>query len=269
MNIINKIAAATLTGAVICTGMFSGCFFIEERFSEALALPDNAQEFVTVEHDSSSLESMEVNGRTYEPYGELRGMMHNDSIRECLGYVDGDRQTRVYTLYEDPYDNYILVRDVNSNSHNYVYWRDMSTYGEDIFTPEYICSLEYEDWGNNSGVYYQIREMYVDVTIKADGVRELDYEYTINGLQGGEGGVGFVGGEPFNIGDAASCDISEVSLHDKFPVDEPFDVVMKFYVLLEDGTAVEVSGVFEGTVELGQTYEMELTGSPAEGYKIA
>ena len=211
---------------------------------------------------------MEVNGRTYEPYGTLRGMMHNDSIRECLGYVDGDRQTRVYTLYEDPYDNYILVRDVNSPSNEYIYWRDRSTYGENIFTPEYILSLEYENWGNNSGVYYEIRAMYIDVAISADGVMELDYEYTINGRPGGGGGVGFVGGEPFKKGDAACCDISEVSLHDKFPLDEPFDVEMSFYVLLEDGSSVEVSGLFEGTVELGQTYEMELTGNPDEGYKI-
>lgn len=268
MNIINKIKTASLAGAIVLAGLFSGCYRIAERFSTELALPDNAQEFVMEERDSIDMMFMELNGRTYAPYGSLRGTMNNSSIRECLGYVDGDRNTRVYSLYEDPYDNYIMIRNVNGIMDEDMYWRDFSTYDEDIFTPEYICSMEYEEWGTHSGVYYEIREMIVNVKINADGVKELDYEYTINGRAGGEGGSGYMDGKPLEKGEVLACDISEVSLNDKFPADDPFEARMRFRVICQDGTVVEVSGEFAGTVELGQSYEMELTGSPEEGYVI-
>lgn len=268
MNIINKIKAAALAGAIVCTGMFTGCFRIFDRYSAELALPENAQEFVMESSDSVDMMLMEVNGRTYAPYGRLRGTMRNDSIRECLGYVDGDKNTRVYSLYEDPYDNYILIRNVNGIMDEDVFWRDFSTYGEDIFTPEYIQSLGYEEWGAKSGVYYEIRQMLVNVTVNADGVKELYYEYTINGRAGGEGGTGYMDGASLKKGEVMACDISEVSLKDKFPADDPFEARMWFRVICQDGTVVEVSGEFAGTVELGQSYEMELTGSPEEGYVI-
>lgn len=268
MNIINKIKAATVAGAIVFAGMFSGCMRIIDRFGKELALPDNAQEFVMEDRDSAGMMFMEVNGRTYAPYGNLRGTMRNDSIRDCLGYVGGDKNTRVYTLYEDPYDNYILVKNVNGVMDEDVYWRDFSTYGEDIFTPEYIRSMEYEEWGRSSGVYYEIRAMIVNVTVNADGVKELDFEYTINGRQGGEGGAGYLDGALLNKGEVMACDISEVSLNDKFSIDDPFEVKMWFRVILEDGTVVEVSGEFTGTVELGESYEMELTGNAEDGYKI-
>lgn len=268
MNIINKIKAATVAGAIVLTGMFSGCARILSHFGKELALPDNAQEFFYEERDSINMVFMEVNGRTYAPYGSLRGTMRNDSIRECLGYVDGDKNTRVYTLYEDPYDNYILVKNVNGIMDEDRFWRDFSTYGEDIFTPEYIKSMEYEEWGNKSGIYYEMRAVKIDVAINVEGVRELDYEYNINGQYGGGGGNRYLDGSVMKKGDVSNCEITEVSLHDKFPEDEPFDVGISFSVILEDGSVVEVEGTFTGTVELGESYEMELTGGAEEGFKI-
>ncbi len=268
MYINKKLKAAVVAGVIAVAGMFSGCARILDRFSKELALPDNAQEFMYEERDSINMVFMEVNGRTYAPYGSLRGTMRNDSIRECLGYVDGDKNTRVYTLYEDPYDNYILVKNVNGIMDEDTYWRDFSTYGEDIFTPEYIKSMEYEEWGRNSGVYYEIREMVVNVKINADGVKELDFEYTINGRAGGEGGSGYMDGKPLEKGEVMTCNISEVSLNGKFLLDEPFELEMWFRVICTDGTVADVSGTFTGTVELGQSYEMELTGGADEGFKI-
>ena len=143
MKNINKIKAAALAGTLVFAAMFSGCSHSlknEERFQ----LPDNPESFEMTDIDSSSLNTIEVYGRTYMPYGSLKGKLKYIAIQDCLGYLDNDKNLRVYTLNDDPYDNYLMVVNVDRMNETPDIWRDFSTYGEDIFTPKIVEPAGYE-----------------------------------------------------------------------------------------------------------------------------
>ena len=100
-----KIAALIMCGALL----MSGCSLINSN-NEVLDLPPNPQSYDQVYNQEDGDTTIEVNGRTYSYFGQVKGKMSNDSIRECLGYVGADKNLRIYSLCDDPYDNYIMVK---------------------------------------------------------------------------------------------------------------------------------------------------------------
>ena len=128
---IRLLTASLLLGVSL---LFSGCSAFQFLGERAPDLPDNAQSFKKVDTDSSGI-VMEVNGRKYAPFGTLNGKLGNSSLGECLGYVDNDKNDRVYTLCEEPYGNYLVTKNVNGIMEQPMFWRDrfqkMMFIGED------------------------------------------------------------------------------------------------------------------------------------------
>ena len=77
-----KVLAAAM--ALCVTSLFTGCSALPMFGEKAPELPANAQSFE--KHDSdSNMMMIEVNGRTYAPFGTLNGKLTNGSLRDCLG----------------------------------------------------------------------------------------------------------------------------------------------------------------------------------------
>ena len=113
-------------------------------------LPEDAQNIVTAEYtnpdnaDDGYAGVIEYGGRTYVIYGTQSGTIRESMIKECIGYTDGDTNSRVYTLNDT--DDYIATYYVNGEMEQLTFLRALDTRGEDIDTPEYISSLDYELW---------------------------------------------------------------------------------------------------------------------------
>lgn len=272
---IKKIRILAVALALGASTLFSGCSALQFFGERAPELPDNAQSFKKVDTDSSGI-VMEVNGRKYAPFGTLNGKLSNSSLQECLGYVDNDKNDRIYTLCEEPYGNYLVTKNINGIMEQPMFWRDRATYGEDIFTPGYIVSTDDVYWGR-SGCYNEMKEFRIEITFEADDVKELSMEYKGNGMDLGMCGVrNAVGGLknpdgklPMKRGEALDLAITELSLHGKLDKDKPFDAECRFFVESIDGKKHEMDYVYKNTVKLGDKDNLTLTGNAKDGYKIS
>ena len=268
MKLNNKIKAITLTGSIVFTSMFSGCSMLSGFFAKAPELQANAPSIKM--YESAQFDSMliDVNGRTYAPYGGVDKYMSNESLKDCIGYVDDDKNCRLYTLAEDPFDNYIIEKNVNSFMNPEMFWRDISTIEDGIFTPEYIDSFEYEEWGR-SGEYNEMKSFNIDVIYEAEDVNEIVMDYKINGDVEAGGGVRNLDYSTFKRGEVFNLSIEEISIYEKYDKNDPFDVEIKFTVMTKDGQSFDVEGTYTGTVKFGDHEEFTLTGNPVDGYRIS
>ena len=263
---IKKIRAASVCVTLILTSLFSGCSNLLNKYRKAPELPDNAPSFEMYGDESADLMCIDYGGKTYAPFGVVKGKLNADSLRECLGYVDGDKNTRVYTLSEDPYEDYLVIINTEGIMEQPQFWRARSTYGEDIFTPDYIESLNYEEW-MRSGCYYEMKEFRIDVSLDAQDVMELSMYFTINGDVSGSAGVRNADWSEMKD-DIYDMSINEIYLHDKYDMDEPFDVEIHFMVTAMDNSQFDLEYVYTGKVLLGDKDTLTLTGNAADGYTI-
>ena len=264
---IKKIKILAATAALSVSFLFSGCSGIMEYFAKAPDMQPNAQSFKM--YDSDQIDSMliDVNGRTYAPYGVVKNSMSKSSLRDCLGYVDDDKNCRIYTLNEDPFDNYLIQKNVNGFMDPDMFWRDISTIEEDVFTPEYIQSQDYEEW-SKSGAYSEMKSFKFYVTIDSDDVKEIIMDYTINGDVQATGGVRNADYSVIKKGEIFDLEIAEYSIYQKYDKNAPFNLEVEFSVLTEGGDTVKVDGMYKGTVVFGASENLTLSGNSKDGYKI-
>lgn len=242
---IQKIAVLPLCIVML----LSGCS-LREKMHPQLALPENAQSISTKYDEDTGETFYYVNGKTYSLFGRLNGKVSDDSIRDCYGYVEGDKDTRVYSLYEDPYDNYLMVRHVGGIMDQPEFLRAVDTKRTSIFTPEYIESAEMECW-SSSGVYYEMATATIGVICEPDNIVLIDFSYKFNGVDAGGGETGYLGGDPIEPGDPMYVEINEVCLNGKVDKDEPFLVTVTFTITDTDGNVHEVEGEYEREMMLG------------------
>lgn len=90
------------------------------------------------------------NGRVYIPYGTQGKAVRSGDIGQCLGYIiqDGEADTdmRVYTLFEDESENYLMVLQSGGEMAQADFLRAEDTADKEIKTPDYIESLSYDLW---------------------------------------------------------------------------------------------------------------------------
>lgn len=115
------------------------------------AISIDFEEYIDEENDNEGYLTIVYNERTYLPYGTLGGKLHKDDIDKCIGYcvLDGqkDMEQRIYTLANDYECNYLMDYYVDSSIMNQpTFWRAIDTNGKEIFTPDFIESLEYKYW---------------------------------------------------------------------------------------------------------------------------
>ena len=99
--------------------------------------------FIDEADDQAAYGAIEYAGRTYLPYGTLRGTLRNSEIDVCVGYLvqDGvaDTDQRIYTLADDPAHNYLMQDSAGSKWMDQpLFWRAVDTRGAEIATPSYI-----------------------------------------------------------------------------------------------------------------------------------
>lgn len=125
-------------------------------------LKDNAiafsmGEFTDESDNDAKYGTIEYNGRTYMPYGTLKGVIKSQNINKCIGYIiadessssivdENDRDTRVYTLIEDANENYLMIYTREALMNQPDFFRAVDTKGKKIDTPNYIDSLNYNYW---------------------------------------------------------------------------------------------------------------------------
>ena len=256
-----RLIALVMAGSMLLTG----CSFGKQNKDE-WNLPENPQNIVGEENDSSSV-CYEVNGRKYSMFGTLKDTFEDGSIRECFGYLDGDRNTRVYALCDDPGDNYLMVCNVVGIMEQPSFFRALDTYNKNVFTPSYIESLGYEEWGS-SGLHYEMATTKINLICNAENVVLIDYEFDINGAPGGGGQTGYLSGDEIEKGGLFTIEILELHTDGKTDKDKPFDVAFRFTVTDTDGNVHEVKGVYERTVMLGSTLNSLEIRRNNEGYYI-
>lgn len=231
--------------------MLSGCSLLDQD-KGALVLPPNPQSFEQVYCEDTGSTDIEVNGRNYSYFGTVKESFSNDSIRECLGYVDGDKNMRVYTLYDDPYDNYIMVKYINGIMEQPQFLRATDTLHKDVFTPSYIESLGYEFWGS-SGLHYEMPAATVNLVCNCENVKFIDYDILVNGEFAFTGETGYVSHGTVNKGEIFYVEINEFTAGDKADKDHPFNVALTFRVVDGDDNVHEVEGVYEREMMFGAT----------------
>lgn len=124
-------------------------------------LKDNAIAFNMGEYtgeNDDKYSTIKYNGRTYMPYGTLKGIIRNKNVSECIGYIiqnensssvvdENDKDTRVYTLVEDSNENYLMIYYIGTTLMNQPdFWRAIDTKDKKVDTPNYIDSLYYNYW---------------------------------------------------------------------------------------------------------------------------
>lgn len=243
---MKKSVLAALMSAVL---LMSGCSLLNGN-KEALELPPNPQSFDKIYDEDTGDTTINVNGKTYSYFGILNDKMSNESIRECLGYVNGDKDTRIYTLYEDPYDNYIMIKHVNGIMDQPEFLRAFDTRQKDIFTPSYIKSAGYECWGS-SGMHYEMPAASVGFTVNAENIKLVNYAVDINGEPTFFGQTGILSGRVLSKGDHNILEITEFEAGSNADKDKPFKVGLTFSVVDMDGTEYEVEGVYEREMMFG------------------
>lgn len=112
-------------------------------------LPENAPEleevtYLNEKNKEDGYEAILYGGREYVPYGTIGKMLSDSDVKACVGYTDGDKNERVCTLAGT--DDYIMTKYVGGFMDQPVFYRAADTVGEEIYTPGYIMSLDYELW---------------------------------------------------------------------------------------------------------------------------
>ena len=213
-------------------------------------LPANPEIFKYVYDDSCSEMSVDFNGRHYVDYGYISDEYKDYSIRECLGHLEDYENRRVYTLAEDPYDNYILVKNIYSYSGDTRFFRATDTMRQDIYTPVYIEPLGFECWCD-SGRHSEQPAATVGLILNADNIKMLSYEYTVNGEFAGGGETGYVSGQPYKKGELIKIGITEYELGDKADKNAPFNLSITFKVTDANDNVYEVKGSYDREMMLG------------------
>ncbi len=122
------------------------------------AIAFNMGEYIDKNDDDAGYGTIIYNGRTYMPYGTLKRGIKSKNIKECIGYIiqnensssivdENNKDTRVYTLIEDPNENYLMIYYIGTTLMNQpAFWKAIDTKDRKVDTPNYIVSLDYGYW---------------------------------------------------------------------------------------------------------------------------
>ena len=259
----NKITALLLCSALLLPGCSKA-----KLNREKMQLPPNPSSFTTVYDTDQDETLITYNGRTYSYFGRLKGSMSKDSIRECLGFVDDDKDTRIYSLTEDPNDNYLMLRHTNGMMDQPEYLRATDTKNKSIFTPSYIKSGGYESWGS-SGIHYEMPEVTIGLICNAESIISISYEVDINGESAFIGGVENADKSTIKKGELFNLDFNEIMFENNADVDKPFNISLTFTVTDNEGRDHEVKGTYTRNMMFGASLnDLEIREDGNGGYYL-
>ena len=241
----NKVLIVSFCGAVL----LSGCSMFN-RDNGSLELPPNATS-IESSYDKDQGETLfNYQGRTYSYFGKLNDKMSDDSIRECVGYMDDDKNTRIYSLNEDPLDNYLMIKHVGGIMDQPEFLRATDTKNKDIYTPSYIRSGSFESWGS-SGIHYEMSAVNIDVVCNAENVMSVCYDLAINGESERTGGVENADKSAFKKGELLYFEFTEQMIGNQVATGDTFELTLTFSVIDTDGKVHEIDGEYTREMMLG------------------
>ena len=237
--------------ALIISGtlLMSGCSLFQNS-KKSLDLPANAISFESEYYEDSGETVFRLDGRTYSYFGRLNDKMPGSSVNECLGYVDSDKDTRIYTLYEDPLQNYLMIRHVNGIMDQPEFLRATDTRNKDIYTPSYIKSGSYESWGS-SGIHYDLAVVNLDVICNAENITGICYDLAVNGKTERTGGVENADKSEFKKGEILYFEFTEQMTGNEVSTGKPFELTLTFSVIDTDGKEHKLDSVYTRETMLG------------------
>lgn len=255
-----KLAALILTGAIL----MSGCSLFEKE--DVYALPDGAPAFEHIDIGEQS--GIEFNGRQYAYFGTIKSKITDNSVKACIGYLNDDKNDRLFLLSEEMDDNYIMVKNTKGIMEQPGFYRAVDTRNKDIYTPEYIESLGYEYWGS-SGLHYEMATASVAVSVEGGDVKTINYEIKINGEKGFDGTTGYLNGKNVRLGDPFIIEMNEQQIGKLIDKDQPFEATIKFTVTDSSGNEHEVTGEFTHSMMLGgYLFKLEIRYDDTNGYYL-
>ena len=147
--ILNMLKKLILFSLVLISGiMLAWC---EEKY-QLLDNPIefNTERFVNPNNEDDDYLIIEYNWRTYAPYGTLQWFMKKDDVGDCIWYIVQDwvkiEDTLVCLLVSDIENSYLAEIDTVGFMSQPIFFRAIDTVWQNIFTPKFIGSLEYELW---------------------------------------------------------------------------------------------------------------------------
>ena len=150
-----KILGILLMGVLVLS--LTGCN-IKYQDLEKDAIGFQTGNYIDENDDSAGYLTIEYNGRTYMPYGTLKGSLKEKDIDKCIGYIiqnensssiiDKDnKDTRIYTLIDDKENNFLMEYYIGTDLMNQPsFYRAIDTKNKDINIPKFIDSLDYNYW---------------------------------------------------------------------------------------------------------------------------
>ena len=150
-----KILGILLMGVLVLS--LTGCG-IKYPDLEKDAIGFQTVNYIDENYDSAGYLTIEYNGRTYMPYGTLKGSLKEKDIDKCIGYIiqnensssiiDKDnKDTRIYTLIDDKENNFLMEYYIGTDLMNQPsFYRAIDTKNKDINIPKFIDSLDYNYW---------------------------------------------------------------------------------------------------------------------------
>ena len=240
-----------IAAMVLCVVMLvSGCSLISKDFRDKYPLNPVSYE---QKHDEDTGDTYIVIGdRTYSWFGTINQRFTDDTLRECIGYIGRDKNYRIYTLSDDPLDNYIMIQHTGGVPDQPVFLRAVDTRKKDIYTPKCIRPAGYESW-TNSGVHYELQTVRLGLICNAENVKEIEYAAKINGQDAEVGGVRYASYGIIKKGDKFEIEISELRVEGKADKDKSFNLELTFTVTDANDQRHEVKGTYEKMVLLGAT----------------
>ena len=110
----------------------------------------NTERFVNPNNEDDDYLVIEYNWRTYAPYGTSQWFMKKNDVGDCIWYIVQDwvkiEDTLLCLLVSDIENNYLAEIDTVWFMSQPIFFRAIDTKWENIFTPRFIDSLEYELW---------------------------------------------------------------------------------------------------------------------------
>lgn len=95
--------------------------------------------------DGDSYHMIKYKNNSYVYYGELKTRIKNKDVKKVLGYIKNDVKTKnIRVVALNKTDNYLMV--INTHNKQISFYRRLSTVNKNIFTPDYIKSLNYDIW---------------------------------------------------------------------------------------------------------------------------
>ena len=175
---------------------------------------------------------------------------------------------RIYTLTEDPCENYLMVKYTEGIMEQPTFLRAVDTRQTDIYTPPYIDSLGYEYW-SSSGMHYELHKASVDLSVADTKVKYVDYEISINGNYAFEGRAGNDSGYRIRRGEKYTIEIPETRTVKMTGTDKPFEVGITFKVTDINGNIHDVDGRFTHDMMLGgYLLKLEIRYDESQGYYL-